>query len=183
MPARMPSARVLAAMLLAGALATPAGAAHDFVAKPRDFKCITSGEKVPGKNFYIQARKRLVRRKAMKLTAKALATDGTGFEYPVGTILQVFPGEAMVKRKRGFNPAGGDWEFFRLAVSPDGTTAITARGAAEVKNRFGSCQGCHAALANKFDLVCEYVIGTAGLGLTDADVAAIQAADPRCATK
>ena len=36
--------------------------------------------------------------------------------YPVGTILQLVPQEAMVKRRKGFDPATKDWEFFFLTT-------------------------------------------------------------------
>ncbi|HXJ35707.1 MAG TPA: hypothetical protein VMS22_16870 [Candidatus Eisenbacteria bacterium] len=104
--------------------------------------------------------------------------------YPVGTLLQLFPFEAMLKRKPGFNPDGDDWEFFQLAVEPKKNgryrTRIVSRGKSDVANGAGSCQGCHVRLAHDHDLVCEFVIGAAGLGLTDAQIAAAQAADPRC---
>jgi hypothetical protein len=35
-------------------------------------------------------------------------------------------------------------------------------------------------LAAAHDAVCEFVIGAAGLGLTDDQVRALQASDPRC---
>jgi hypothetical protein len=168
-------------ILLAVAVATPAGAGRDFEATEADFRCLTEGRKVPGRNFYVQHRNKRKLKKALRVSAKAIRTGKTGFRYPVGTILQLFPFEAMVKRKKGFNPEGGDWEYFRLGVSPAGT-AIAARGKGEVANVAGSCQTCHGQLAARYDYVCEFVVGTSGLGLTDAQVAAIQAADPRCAS-
>jgi hypothetical protein len=167
--------------LLAVACTTPADAGRDFEATESDFRCLTEGRKVPGRNFYVQHRNKRKLKKALRVTAKAIKTGKTGFRYPVGTILQLFPFEAMVKREKGFNPGGGDWEYFRLGISPTGTT-IAARGKGEVGNAAGSCQTCHATLAAQYDYVCEFVVGTSGLGLTDAQVAAIQAADPRCAS-
>lgn len=186
----MPRARLPLVVLLAVALATPAGATRDFVATTRDFvattrdfKCITRGHKVPGKNFFIRHKKKAVLRKAIRLTEDAIANGTTDFQYPVGTMLQLFPFEAMVKRKAGFNPDGGDWEYFQLAISDTGKTTILSRGKVEVENHFGSCQGCHATLAASHDYVCEYVVGTAGLRLTDQQVADLQAQDRRCAKK
>ncbi len=167
--------------LLALVLTTPADAGRDFEATDSDFRCLTEGRKVPGRNFFVQHRNKRKLKKALRITQKAIETGKTGFRYPVGTILQLFPFEAMVKRKKGFNPEGGDWEYFRLAVSTAGTQ-IRARGKGEVANLAGSCQGCHASLATQYDYVCEFVVGTSGLGLTDTQVAAIQAADPRCAS-
>src|SRR3954449_2083748 len=77
--------------------------------------------------------------------ALAVARSAAGGKYPVGTMIQLVPQEAMVKRHAGFSPATNDWEFFSLAVSPTGTTVLS-RGGAEVLNRFGgSCSGCHGA--------------------------------------
>jgi hypothetical protein len=96
--------------------------------------------------------------------------------YPVGTILQLFPFEAMVKRGGRFNPEGDGWEFFRLSVSAEGTHII-ARGGAEVTNFAGSCQNCHVA-ARAYDFVCE---GHAvqSLPLPAGTIRALQH-DPRC---
>ena len=49
--------------------------------------------------------------------ALRVARAGRGV-YPVGTIVQLVPQEAMVKRRKGFNPATRDWEFFFLRTTP-----------------------------------------------------------------
>src|SRR5262249_16616437 len=41
----------------------------------------------------------------------AVANSKTGGAYPPGSVIQLIPGEAMVKRDQGFNPATRDWEF------------------------------------------------------------------------
>ncbi len=46
---------------------------------------------------------------------------------PSSSVIQLVPGEAMVKREKGFNPATRDWEFFELDVSKNGTQ-IRKRG-------------------------------------------------------
>ena len=51
----------------------------------------------------------------------AAANSATGAVYPPGSVIQLVPGEAMVKRSKGFNTATRDWEFFELAVSKEGT--------------------------------------------------------------
>ena len=86
----------------------------------------------------------------------AVANDPEGGAYPVGTVIQLIPQEAMVKRAPGFDPASNDWEFFTLEVTPAGTT-IMSRGGSEVINRFSgtSCAGCHSAADAQFDFVCE----------------------------
>jgi hypothetical protein len=64
----------------------------------------------------------------------------------VGTLIQLIPQEAMVKRAPGFDPGSNDCEFFTLDVTAAGTTIVT-RGGSEVINRFSgsSCAGCHSA--------------------------------------
>lgn len=146
-------------------------------AKPEDFQCILNGVKAEGKNFYIFNRNKRKLARAVKMTNTGNIPKAG---YPTGTILQLFPFEAMIKRRRGFNRDGHGWEFVRLNITPDGVTQVVATGKEEVENRFGPCQGCHAQLASDHDLVCEFVVGTSGLGLTDAQVQAIQAGDARC---
>jgi hypothetical protein len=111
--------------------------------------------------------------------ALAVAEDPAGGTYPVGTIIQLVPTEAMVKRAEGFSPATGDWEFFSLAVSPQGTE-ILARGGPDVVNQFGgSCADCHLQAEPQFDLVCEDTHGCDPLPIGDDVITAIQASDPR----
>lgn len=105
-------------------------------------------------------------------------TDGAG-AYPVGTIIQLVPQEAMVKRAPGFDPDSNDWEFFVLDVTPDGTT-IATRGGADVINRFGgSCADCHSLAKPEFDFVCEDDHGCEPLPIGDDIITSIQNADPR----
>jgi hypothetical protein len=107
----------------------------------------------------------------------AVAHSKNGGVYPVGTVIQLFPTEAMVKRHAGYNPSTGDWEFFRLNVSPQGTRIVSS--GAVVKNFLGAdCASCHDAAA-KFDFVCGTNHGCAPLGITDAQIAGIQRSDPR----
>lgn len=109
----------------------------------------------------------------------AIATANRGGKYPVGTILQLVPQEAMVKRRAGFNPKTSDWEFFSLSTDATGTKIVT-RGADEVVNRFGlNCASCHVAAKGKFDLVCEKTHGCAPLPVGDDVFHALQASDPR----
>jgi hypothetical protein len=84
--------------------------------------------------------------------AVALAASRDPGEYPVGTVMQLFSFEAMVKRGKGFSPATNDWEYFVLDTG-SGETVITARGTADVGNIGGSCLSCHGA-ASAFDNVC-----------------------------
>jgi hypothetical protein len=98
----------------------------------------------------------------------AAANSTTGAVYPPGSVIQLIPGEAMVKRDKGFNAATHDWEFFELDVSKDGTQ-IRKRGTVDVVNRFGgNCFGCHVPAAAQWDLVCETGHGCAPLAVTRA---------------
>jgi hypothetical protein len=84
--------RLLAAGLVV-LLAAPAGAAG-FRARAKDFKCLTDGVRAPGLSFYVSHRTKRGLRKAVAVARKGNA----GVRYPVGTILQLLPFEAMVKR-------------------------------------------------------------------------------------
>ena len=110
----------------------------------------------------------------------AVANDVDGGTYPVGTVIQLIPQEAMVKRAPGFDPDSNDWEFFTLDVTATGTTIVT-HGGSEVVNRFSgtSCAGCHSAAEPQFDFVCEDDHGCAPLPVGDDVITAIQNADPR----
>jgi hypothetical protein len=110
--------------------------------------------------------------------AVAHARQRTLGEYPIGTVIQLFPGEAMVKRGRGFSPDTNDWENFILHVD-SGETIITHRGTTDVGNAAGSCIGCHGA-ASGFDTVCFTNTSCAPLPFfidTDVDP---RTDDPRC---
>ncbi len=100
-------------------------------------------------------------------------------EYPVGTVIQLFPDEASVKRGRGFSPATGDWEFLALSFDDDGRSIIHNRGTTEIANAAGSCISCHAR-ANAFDYVCFTNDGCGSFPFfVDATVDP-DADDPRC---
>jgi hypothetical protein len=107
----------------------------------------------------------------------AVAHSKYGGVYPVGTIIQLIPTEAMVKRRAGYSPSTADWEFFSLQVSPRGTKILHA--GAVVKNFFGGdCASCHRA-AQQHDFVCGKNHGCAPLPVSDAFIASIQSRDPR----
>ena len=111
--------------------------------------------------------------------ALAVAHSKNGGVYPVGTVIQLVPQEAMVKRYKGYSPGTNDWEMFSLKVSAQGTKIVTA-GKKNVVNQFGlNCAACHAAAGSRFDFVCGKTHGCAPLPLTDAIIAAVQRGDPR----
>lgn len=111
--------------------------------------------------------------------ALEVANDPDGGIYPPGTIIQLIPTEAMVKRIRGWNPTTNDWEFFQLNVTADGTEIIS-RGAEETENFMGlNCFDCHAQAGAEHDFICGDDRCDA-LSIEDAAIVAWQEADPRC---
>lgn len=110
----------------------------------------------------------------------AAANAPKGAVYPAGSVVQLVPTEAMVKREAGFSPATGNWEFFELDVSATGTK-IRKRGFAEVNNRFGkNCFACHAPARDPWDFVCETNHGCEPIPIDRQMTGALQRSDPRC---
>jgi hypothetical protein len=146
-------------------------AGEDLDMQAADFECVLHWDKV----------------RAFRITNKlghldaALAVANNvngGGDYPVGTIIQIVPQEAMVKRRAGWNPPSGDWEFFALGVSASGTT-IDGRGT-ETTNAAGSCRGCHSKAMAQFDFVCEMDHGCDPLGISTDFLVQLQNNDARC---
>jgi hypothetical protein len=134
--------------------------------------CIADGTKV--RHTYIQHADPAKLKEAVRLF-ESQAPDA---DYPEGTIVRMIPQEAMVKRSQSAFPASNGWEYFALAVTPQGTT-VRARGS-EASNRLGTCQSCHAG-ATKSDYLCGGGPGCASVPLTEAQIAQLQSNDPRCA--
>jgi hypothetical protein len=150
----------------------PGAAADADVIDAKSFRCMTS--MTPVRQFYVDNL-----RGDLPATLAA-ANSPNGAIYPPGSLIQLVPGEAMVKREKGFNPATRDWEFFELDVSKDGTQ-IRKRGFADVVNRFGgNCFACHIAARPEWDLVCEMDHGCKPIPITRAMIGALQRTDPRC---
>lgn len=153
-------------------LSVGSGMAADDVIDAKSFRCITS--MTPVRQFYVDN----LRGDLPATLAAAKAPNGA--IYPPGSLIQLVPGEAMVKREKGFNPATRDWEFFELDVAKDGTQ-IRKRGFADVVNRFGgNCFACHIAARPEWDLVCEMDHGCKPIPITRAMIGALQRTDPRC---
>ncbi len=151
--------------------AAPNRSAEDLDMRPDDFRNLHDMTKVRG--FFID------NRLGHLDEALAVANSPDGGEYPVGTIIQLVPQEAMVKRRHGFNPATNDWEFFFLSVSEAGTV-IEVRGVEDVVNRFGgNCASCHSAADPQWDFVCEMDHGCEPLPFGHEVFEAIQESDPR----
>jgi len=144
---------------------------EDFVMQASDFKNLHDMTAVRG--FFVDNKLGHLKE------AVAMATANNGGSYPVGTILQLVPQEAMIKRHKGYNAKTSDWEFFSLSTDATGTKILT-RGADEVVNRFGgNCAACHSLAKGKFDMVCEKTHGCAPLPVGDDVFHALQASDPR----
>ena len=110
----------------------------------------------------------------------AAANAPKGAIYPAGSVVQLVPGEAMVKREAGFSPATGDWEFFELQVDDKGTK-IGKRGFADVNNQFGgNCFTCHAPAREPWDFICESGHGCDPIPIDHKMTGAVQRSDPRC---
>jgi hypothetical protein len=84
--------------------------------------------------------------------ALALARNRQPGEFPVGTVLQLIPGEASIKRGKGFSPETNDWEFVTLGFNGK-QPVILSRGTNAVHNAGGSCVSCHGT-AKDYDLAC-----------------------------
>jgi hypothetical protein len=144
---------------------------QDFVAQADDFRNLHT--MTPVRGFFVD------NRLGHLDEALTVANSPRGGTYPVGTIIQLVPQEAMVKREKGFSPATRDWEFFFLSVSAAGST-IEKRGTADVVNRFGgNCASCHQAASARFDGVCEQDHGCAPLPIGPDVLHAVQESDPR----
>ena len=150
---------------------TTTAADLDFVAQADDFKALKAMHHVRG--FFVDNGIGNLK------GTLAVANAGHG-TYPVGSIIQLVPQEAMVKRRAGFDPKSNDWEFFELDTTKEGTK-IHQRGGAEIVNRFGSgsCSSCHSAADAQYDFVCEETHGCEPLPFGRDVINGIQAADPR----
>ncbi len=110
----------------------------------------------------------------------AVAKSKTGGVYPAGSVVQLVPGEVMVKRVAGYNAKTKDWEFFELDASKTGTS-IRKRGADGVVNRFGgNCLECHEKAKPQWDLICQQDHGCDPIPLTTEMIRGLQKTDPRC---
>ncbi|MFO7177225.1 MAG: hypothetical protein DIU78_000875 [Pseudomonadota bacterium] len=149
---------------------------EDIDMKPENFTCIADWEKVLG--F------RITNLLGHLDEALAVAQSGTG-TYPVGTVIQHLPTEAMVKRRKGFSPETMDWEFFLLQLSPQGEVTIQERGTTEIKTSMGqTCASCHSKAPEQFDFVCNTWgatgSGNCGFDFMENFLNMQLASDPRC---
>jgi hypothetical protein len=130
--------RILNAVVLMFAGCMPmvgSAIAENLTIADSDFDCMLDMQSVRG--FYVD---NLIEGKLQDTVAVAEAGKG---DYPPGSVVQLVPGEVMVKHQAGFSTATRDWEFLELNVSAGGTR-INKRGFVDVVNRFGgNCFGCH----------------------------------------
>src|SRR5947208_8522474 len=89
--------------------------AQDVTVSENSFTCIRDGHKI--RNTYI----RNANPEKLKEAVRIFKNSVPDKEYPVGTILQLVPFEAMVKHPREKFPQSNGWEFFALEVSEAGT--------------------------------------------------------------
>jgi len=167
--------RILLVIALAAGAASGAAAA-DVSVSEQTFGCILDWPKVRNTRINHADPKQLA--EAMRIFRDSVPET----DYPVGTILQLVPFEAMVKHPRDTFPRTNGWEFFALEVSAAGTR-IRDRGDSVVNLSQGkTCLSCHQPAA-KFDFVCEKGHGCAPIPFNDQAINALQQADARCAKK
>lgn len=146
-------------------------ASEDLVIDSSTFECIR--DMTPVRGFFVDNLEG-----NLEGTVK-VSEAGEGV-YPPGSVVQLVPGEAMIKRTKGFSPATSDWEFFELDVTGEGSS-IRARGFVDVVNRFdGNCFACHIKANPGRDMICETGHGCDPIPLTPLMIKAIQNTDPRC---
>lgn len=162
----------LLALVLPSLLAAAEAPSGALAIDAQSFRCIR--DMTPVRHFYVD-------NVLGDLPATLAAANAPGGAiYPPGSVIQLVPTEAMVKREAGFSPATGDWEFFELEVAGK-QTSIRARGFAEVNNRFGgNCFACHAPARQPWDFVCEDSHGCEAIPVTRQMTAALQRSDSRC---
>jgi hypothetical protein len=162
-----------ATLLVAGLGFMSSASAEDIAVTEENFGCILEWPKVRNTRFKHAVPEKL--KEAMRIFRDSVPDK----EYPVGTILQLTPDEAMVKHPRDKSPKTNGWEFFLLDIST-GETTIKDRGAGVVNVSQGvTCLSCHQPAA-RFDFVCEKGHGCAPIPFDDQKIAEIQKADPRC---
>src|SRR5262249_40943427 len=96
------SAALCAFALLLSAGLLSAGLVNAMDIDAKSFRCIT--KMAPVRQFYAD------NLQGHLDATLAAANSPTGAVYPPGSVIQLIPTEAMVKRDKGFNAATHDWE-------------------------------------------------------------------------
>ncbi len=138
------------------------------------FGCMHEGTKV--RKTYIRNSDAAKLKEAVRIYENKVQ----GAEYPVGTVIQMVPNEAMVKHTKAAFPNTNGWEFLAFKVSADGTQ-FASRGDS-ASNPLGTCLSCHGGAA-KYDFVCDKGQGCPAIPVTDEQIIAMQGKDPRCTAK
>ncbi len=148
------------------------GDGPDAPALSSDFGCVADYRRVGG----------LYLKNVLGLTEQAVAvaeSDGD-WHFPVGTIIQGQPNEAMLKRGPGFSPETGDWEY--ITLDNDGTrTVITARGTTDVQGVGQTCAACHAPAGDQWDYICQDDHGCEPIPASPVLFETLRSSDARCA--
>jgi hypothetical protein len=121
---------------------------EDLDMKLEDFGQISGLAQPPGRSYFV------ANPLGHEAEALAVASSASGGTFPVGSIVELGPGEVMVKRRKGFNEATNDWEFFGVAFAADGRTpqSFTLRGTQDT-----SCFRCHSTVSSRtWDFVCQH---------------------------
>jgi len=95
----------VSATLCGVALLLSAGLVNAMDIDASSFRCIT--KMTPIRQFYVD------NLQSHLDATLAAANSPTGAVYPPGSVIQLIPGEAMVKRDKGFNAATHDWGVLR----------------------------------------------------------------------
>src|SRR5262245_33544917 len=112
---------IIALFIAAFALPERRANAAEVAVTEAAFGCVHTGTKV--RKTYIRNDDPAKLKEAVRIFEERVE----GVEYPVGTILQLVPNEAMVKHAKADFPNTNGWEFFALDVAADGTK-IRTRG-------------------------------------------------------
>src|SRR6266851_1139752 len=107
-------------------------AQEDITVTDKSFGCIRDGTKV--RNTYIRNADPQRLAEAVRILRDRVANT----EYPVGTFLQLVPGEAMVKHPKATLPETNGWEVFSLELAtspPPVTTSSVKRATAARRSR------------------------------------------------
>ncbi len=158
----------------------------EFVAANSDFGCFlpkANAVRNPQDRWF-KVRNFYVRNGAGRLKETLdVACGRAELPYPVGTIIQLIPFEAMAKRGGEYSPQTAGWEFFFLELNDSAgktTATIAIRGGHDMENPLGhNCASCHG-LASDQDFVCETAHGCDDIPLIGDSFPEMQKDDPRC---
>ena len=117
---------LIAALVLGASTAAQAKEPTPLEIDADSFSCIR--DMTPVRGFYVDSLTGDIE------ATLAAANAPNGSAYPAGSVVQLVPGEVMVKHASGTSPATKDWEFFELDTSAEGTS-IRKRGYADGRRR------------------------------------------------